>query len=49
MRGYNNSSIRKRKYVSYVSLLDYNIYHTRDIEYFGTYVSVKYQLTDLIL
>ena len=35
----------KKKYVSYVS--HYN--RTRDIENFGTYESVKYQLTDLIV
>ena len=48
MHGYYNSLIRK-KYVSYGSLLDCNVYHTRDIENFGTYVSVKYQLNDLIV
>ena len=28
----------EKKCVSYVSLLDYNVYHTRDIKNFGTTV-----------
>ena len=48
MYGYYNSSITE-KYVSYKSLLDYNVYQTRDTEKFGTYMLVKYQLNDLIV
>ena len=43
MHGCYNSSIKK-KYVLHDSLLDYNIYQTRDIQKFGTYLSVIYQL-----
>ena len=48
IHGYYNSSVIK-KYVSYKSPLDYNVYHTTGIENFGTYVSVKYQLNDAII
>ena len=34
----------EKKYVSYETLLDSNVFHIRDIENFGTYMSVKYQL-----
>ena len=34
----------EKKYVSYKTLLDSNVFHIRDIENFGTYMSVKYQL-----
>ena len=39
----------EKKYVSYKSLLDDNLYHTRDIKNFGTYVSVKYSKNKKIL
>ena len=48
MHGYHNASIRKQ-YLSYDSLLDYHVYHTRDIEKFANYVSVKYHLNDLVV
>ena len=48
MYGYYNSSITE-KYVSYKSLLDYNVYQTRYTEKFGTCTLVKYQLNDLIV
>ena len=47
MHSYYSSSFRKR-YVSYENLLDYNVYHIKDIENFGSYVLLKYQLNDLI-
>ena len=46
MHGYYNSSVRK-KYISYDNFLGYNIYYARNIENFGSYVSVKYQLNSL--
>lgn len=48
MHGCYNSSTAKI-YVSYDILLDDNVYHTRDIEIFGIYVSVNYQLNSLIV
>ena len=40
--------LQLRKYiVSYDILLDNNVYHSRDIEIFGFYVSVNYQLNSL--
>lgn len=37
----------EKKIVLFESLLDYNVYHTTDIENFGTYVLIKYRLNDL--
>ena len=48
MHGYDNSLIRKKN-ISYESLLVYNVHHTRYIENFSIYVSVKYQLNDLVI